>query len=1173
MDTHRLSMEIIADRYKLLGKVGTGNMSTVYEGIDTRRANRAVAVKLLNTAHEDELKQELFRRETKALEQLEHPNIVDVLDYGWSEQHTCYYIVLEYIPRTLLHAIEDHKNAQDRDWCWSLMREMVDALAHAHSQGVIHRDLKPTNVLITVGGQSKLTDFGISYLKFELGTGVTVSPFWSIGYAAPEQRGGKKANEQSDIYSLGCVFYHLLSGHAPPSEGITQELVGTLNVPSFVRRIVQKMVALEPKDRFESVLQLRRQLEQTQKLQVPPEIYCLVTDTARRELFNKGLISHVSMDEACTFLIEELGEDNMVSVALENEAVHILTDNLRLVCVRDAKLPALVVKTVQQPYQAMLEQQRKYTISPRYEWQFITLTGLNTLPANVLSSLSTSLNIFFEQIATHASQRQTERKQKTERREFTKLWNAVLDLQKAQLDAVPKLFYDRVNGSDNILTFILAEPAPDELPWPDNVPIALVGEGRGQQHTFIGKLVSVNGKEVQVVKGSTDMQENVQSLDDLPPSGLISVYQQEALVSLERQRDAMNTIVSGGTTNPRLPEVLLNLSAARFEEVNDRIEFYQHDLAEDKKNAVKQALAAHDVFLLQGPPGTGKTTTLAEIILQILKIKPDARILVSSQSNVAVNHVLSRVAELRSGQRTEIVRIGREEKISQGAKAWMIDQRLNAWRSEVLSRTDFVMKELKERMRLQQKQRKVQQQHSQDFLNDLEECKGQLEELGRDIDELAEYEAQYALLSDPRQPVYPVIQSKETPLKLQECEEFLQKKTEHISLTLALVRAYLPEPFQSEIEPHLPAERVRLYRLVTNMLGPDLSESREAKMLKLVENWRKIFGKQRGFARPILERANILAATCLITGGYYLKDQEFDWAIIDEAGRATAPELLIPLIRSRRAIIVGDERQLPPMIDEALSDTTLAPLGATRDQLAESLFAALVNQGKDEGLSAVQMLTEQHRMHPAIGRLISTVFYEGRLQHGVSGDSRNHGLDELPKPVIWLSTTRLANHYETHQGQSYYNRVEVQGIVQLLHQMERSYQQKGETREVAVITPYNAQISELREHVTPQSKFWKALNIEIATIDAFQGRDCDIVLYSTVRSNKELRLGFLKDWRRLNVALSRAKQLLIIVGDIVTLERGHAGQSGNPYQELVRYIRENPEDCLIQNLELEVRHG
>jgi superfamily I DNA and/or RNA helicase len=213
------------------------------------------------------------------------------------------------------------------------------------------------------------------------------------------------------------------------------------------------------------------------------------------------------------------------------------------------------------------------------------------------------------------------------------------------------------------------------------------------------------------------------------------------------------------------------------------------------------------------------------------------------------------------------------------------------------------------------------------------------------------------------------------------------------------------------------------------------------------------------------------------------------------------------------------------------------------------------------------MLTVQHRMHPSIGRLISSVFYEEKLKHAVNATDRDHGLDWLPKAVTWFSTTRLPQHAETRQGSSYYNRSEVKGREQLLRRRENSYRTLEITREVAIITPYNAQITELEANIQPAGPDWQALKIEIAVIDAFQGRDRDIVLYSTVRSHKNAHLGFPRDRRRLNVALSRAQQLLILIGAVWTLENGRAGADGNPYQDLVKYIRENPHDCALEDLE------
>jgi superfamily I DNA and/or RNA helicase/serine/threonine protein kinase len=1170
--------ELVANRYKLLRQVGTGTMSTVYEGQDLRRGNRVVAVKLLNTIHTDELKQEIFRRETRALEQLEHPNIIKIFDYGWSPERKCHYIVFEFIPRTLLDEIGDrYSKSNDRSWCWPLMREMAEALVQAHSQGIIHRDLKPTNILITETGTSKLTDFGISFLKFELGTGVTVSQFWSIGYAAPEQRNNQQATEQSDIYSLGCVFFHLLSGYTPPSEGITSDHLRALGGPFPVERTLQQMVALDRRERFDSALQLRRRLAATLQYEPLPDLYFFVTDAARRHLFELGYLKHSSFDAARAFLEAELGGDEPKEVSLflghqdqrsQMDTVHVLTDTLRLTCARDSQFPSLSVIAAQAPYEPLLERQKTNSTTLRYRWRFVDRFDVRDLPQHTQAVLNVTLDGLFAKLATHKREQQAERSQQAERKDFIKAWDTALTFHRKQLEAVPVLPYKRLKRDGNTITFILPQPAPDDLAWPDSAPIALISEHKRQKAVFIGHLMNVSGTEVHVAWEPAAIQEHFQVRDELPPTGRIGVYQQEESAALERQRTALNTLLSGGTVNSRLPDVLLNPAAAIFEAVDQTIEFYQADLAEDKKHAVRQALAAQDIFLLQGPPGTGKTTTLTEIILQILKVKPDARILISSQSNVAVNHVLASVAKYQSTQRAEIIRIGRAEKIGHGAQEWMLEQRLATWRSEVITRTNSVIKTLKEQIRLQQRQTAFHEHFPPEYLDLLEQHKTQLEELTQDFHELDEYHNQLGALQERlrRESGTPVLE--ETQSELAEYETLIQEKTEAISTILTQIRSSLPQSAQDPIESSLMRERERLSHIITHLLNPSpLVASREAQLLELVRGWQKVFGKPDDFADPLLERANILAATCLITGGRYLKNQEFDWALIDEAGRATAPEILVPLVRSRRSIIVGDERQLPPMLDEIFSSNALVGLGIEREDLEKSLFATLVDQGKHASVPVVAMLTAQHRMHPAIGRLISTVFYEGKLENAVSAADRTHGLAWLSKAVVWYSTTRVPNHTETERRPSFYNLAEIRGIDALLRRMELNYRKQGETREVAVITPYNAQIAELQEKVNPTSSFWQALDIEIATVDAFQGRDRDIVLYSTVRSNKALQLGFLKDWRRLNVALSRARQLLIIVGDIWMLENGRAGREGNPYQELVRYLREHPEDCLIEDLE------
>ena len=131
-----------------------------------------------------------------------------------------------------------------------------------------------------------------------------------------------------------------------------------------------------------------------------------------------------------------------------------------------------------------------------------------------------------------------------------------------------------------------------------------------------------------------------------------------------------------------------------------------------------------------------------------------------------------------------------------------------------------------------------------------------------------------------------------------------------------------------------------------------------------------------------------------------MPEADFDWAIIDEAGRATLPETLVPMVKAARAILVGDERQLPPMIDDI--GHTERGQASGNDQLDKSLFQSLVEEADSKHVAS---LSTQYRMHPAIGRLISAVFYDGKIKQGTKDSRRIDGW--ISKPVTWLSTSKI----------------------------------------------------------------------------------------------------------------------------------------------------------------------
>ena len=204
---------LLSGRYRLESKLGSGGMSTVYLAVD-ETLGRHVAVKVMHREISDQPDQlERFRREARAVAQLSHPNVVGVIDAGDDDGHP--YIVFEYVPGQTLKRRVDELGRLPLDEATAYAIEVGRGLAAAHAARLVHRDVKPQNVLIDSEGRAKVTDFGIARSLEGHGLTATGRVLGTTDYVSPEQAMGRDADPRTDVYSLGVVLYEMLTGEVP----------------------------------------------------------------------------------------------------------------------------------------------------------------------------------------------------------------------------------------------------------------------------------------------------------------------------------------------------------------------------------------------------------------------------------------------------------------------------------------------------------------------------------------------------------------------------------------------------------------------------------------------------------------------------------------------------------------------------------------------------------------------------------------------------------------------------------------------------------------------------------------------------------------------------------------------------------------------------------------------
>lgn len=521
------------------------------------------------------------------------------------------------------------------------------------------------------------------------------------------------------------------------------------------------------------------------------------------------------------------------------------------------------------------------------------------------------------------------------------------------------------------------------------------------------------------------------------------------------------------------------------------VTFHNPDLERTEKEqpnnnqvkAVKKAVGNHNIFLIQGPPGTGKTTVIAEIIEQL--VAKGEKILVAGQNHVAVDNVLEKIAKIHH---LNLLRVGNPERINKELVQFSIDNLVEDYKVDY---TDFINNQL--------------------FLS----------------------------------------------------KKYLELKTSGIA------REAFLESFNKAVN-ELSSNYRKLkdvYKQRHFILRDGLQELKSAEITEAIislENWIES-GKNEYeiLLRPLIYNSvDVVFATCIgIKTDQVFRNTnfKFDTVIIDEAGKANIAETLVAIELGKKVILVGDQMQLPPYIDSSLIDEREAgsfpksPYGSNFAQdeiihaLKTSFFEFIINRINADRFPKEnkEMLNFQHRMHPHIGEFVSESFYNGLVQMG----SRTHlNRIELPTPfnkeVVFFDTSNSENPYEQNDGYSAKNNTEAEAISEII--LPRLFEHNISPASIAIIAPYKSQVANI-QHFIRNSSLCNFKNIDISTLDSFQGKEYDIILFSFTRSadhrkapsingrKKFSKVGFLDDARRLNVAFSRAKKKLILVGNSVTL--------------------------------------
>ncbi len=1144
-------MRVLADRFVLSNtEPRRGGMAEIHRAADHQDNLKPVAVKFMKGSQiqDDRIVREAFSRELSALHALDHPNIVKIIDFD--PRHDPPYMVLEWLDRDLTAYLASTAFRDWDDFYDRIGGPVLNALSYALTKRVVHRDLKPGNVLIDDHGCPKVADFGISKFYSQGVGGFTLGSFKSEPYAPFEEAASYSSR---DPYSFAVLALRCFSNRELTSHEEVAAALDAFQGPPPVHEVLRRALHHDVRLRFASVAELHEALEriraarhvQAQEVRV---CYVVVFPQVVAQLARQ--LGEDDQNKVRRFIEQDMTESSSFFLWRDKESGRLVerhflvrTPHLRLrLAVRETSGDRLVIQNIWHDDSEGNELHSDYGFRPALSFRFgPPPPGFDGIP--VIRWLNDAL----QQHELEDADARRNRREEQVLREWASTLRFRKHLDEGRYLPIPYVTYS-IDG--NRVSFSVPN-------LPDGVVLDQPRIIRREQRIILSGVVddiAADRVVLWVEKG----------ISELPPEKSQLLFDDHASrIALDRQKGALDAVRYGRCLRPALRTLILDPSQSRPPAALpvDGVTWIQPELDEDKKIAVSKALGAEDILVVQGPPGTGKTVFITELVGQLLERNPDCKILLTSQTHVALDNVLEGCHAARPTARLLRVAQRDDDRVSTKVQELTIDRVADRWRSEVAKASEMFLASAATEMGVKRDdialgiaigRLRVESAELDRIIADLEERERILAAMEQKL-----AEAQVGHVADAYA---------ETSEEIDELREQVQELRDRRKTVGARRRKAAAElaGMGGDLGAQLAAANTdELTEWEKGLLEGSPADRKFHDLVRLSEEWQLRFGRSREFYAAMIADSSVVAGTCVgfarVPG---MLAAEFDVCIVDEASKATPTELLVPLSRARKWILVGDPKQLPPFVEDLLDNPKLLKEHELdRDSFQTTLLDRFVS-----GLPAecITSLTTQHRMIRPIGDLISDCFYEGTLRS--VRDERDEALRiVMPKPVTWLTTARLAHHDETEFNRTFKNVAEARVIGQWLRRLDFVARAASKSYRVGLIAGYVLQVTELRRLVASIQGSLSSLAIECNTVDAFQGRQVDVCVYSVTRCNDRGRIGFLRDERRMNVAPSRGRAGLLIVGDHLFCQ---TAKSPNPLRTVVSYIENHPADCGVVDAEV-----